>query len=90
MIPVGFDQQNAVAAKEQLEYQSLPIHRTANEIISCWEFTPDEIAEINRTGKVWLRVMQPIDNRIAPVLLQVASPFEQSQSVITKQDQSWG
>jgi hypothetical protein len=28
-------------------------------VISCWKLTADELAEINKTGRVWLTIIGP-------------------------------
>lgn len=55
----------------------LPVHAgSASEglpqIISCWKLTPEEVQEVVKTGKVWLRVL----GGHPPVLVQGDSPFE--------------
>ena len=35
----------------------LPVHRSDGGLISCWRVTPEEIAEIAKTGVVWLHVL---------------------------------
>jgi len=40
---------------------------------SCWEVTPEEMQEIQRTGEVWLTV---VGASHPPVLLQGISPFK--------------
>jgi len=56
---------------------ALPVHfgsydDGSKDTISCWKMTTEEIAEVHRTGVVWLRVM---GRGMPPVLLQVFSPF---------------
>lgn len=41
-------------------------------IVSCWKVTPEELAEINRTGRVWLQL---IGERMVPALLSGTNPF---------------
>ncbi len=80
MIAVAFDEENAVLDR--------PPHMTADEcdplpvwlgmasniplIISCYKMTAEELAEINRTGRVWLTV---VGRGMPPVLLQGQNPF---------------
>ena len=55
MEPVEFEQQNTVYAKDQPEFLPLPAYVNAEETISCWKLTPDEIKKISETGILWLR-----------------------------------
>ncbi len=34
--------------------RTLNVFKNGACIVSCWEFTKEELEEINRTGKVWL------------------------------------
>lgn len=36
--------------------QPLPIRRVEGKCLSCWRLTPEELAEIARTGVVWLSI----------------------------------
>ncbi len=42
-------------------------------IISCWKFTQDELAEINKTGRLWLYVFGDF---MVPVALTGHYPFK--------------
>ena len=55
--PVEFDEQNT-AWIGQGDVDELPAFRdmVSGESISCWRLNPDELAEVQRTGVVWLRV----------------------------------
>lgn len=59
------------ATENRPEVLDLPAYRSDNETISCWELSEHEIAEVARTGRVWLRVVgqQP------PVCVEGGSPF---------------
>lgn len=65
MEAVQFEQSNFVFKRppDMTEEQcgDLSVFRGKNEggmpvIISCWQPTPEELEEINRTGKVWLSI----------------------------------
>lgn len=74
MKPIEFEEQNFVFAKDQPQYQPLPVHvdRTKAEcpVTSCWELSDDEKAEIIRTGKIYLN-MWTFGNPLTPVMLSV-------------------
>lgn len=59
MRPVKFDEANAVlGAPAGCEESVEPLHvrRLEGALVSCWELTPEDIAEIQRTGRIWLSV----------------------------------
>ena len=45
---------------------SLPV------IISCWKLTKEELAEVNKTGRIWLTVA---GGNMPPVLVAGEKPF---------------
>ena len=55
--PVEFDEQNTTWIG-QGDVDELPAFRdiASGENISCWRLNPAELAEVQRTGVVWLRV----------------------------------
>jgi hypothetical protein len=79
MYPINFPEANfqfvlAPAAQEQAgEFHDSRLygHVTANEVISCWELTDEDIQRIKDTRQIWLRIVggQP------PVELTAQSPF---------------
>lgn len=56
--PVPFDGQNFVLAPPQgsENVSPLPIFRNGTCCVSCWQLTPAEIEEVQRTGRVYLSV----------------------------------
>ncbi|CAN0268340.1 unnamed protein product [Scytosiphon promiscuus] len=52
---------------------SLYIHRSGGTVISCWKPTAEELAEIQRTGRVWLHIWGP---SMPPACVMGHSPFE--------------
>lgn len=72
--PVKTETCNAVLTLEGC--QDLPVTRYINAdnneegVESCWELTPDEIKQIQETGKVYLYIQ---GNTIPPVLLTTES-----------------
>lgn len=66
MVPTGFDEENGVLnpppGMSPDECEALSVWRGPQEngtpvVISCWKPTAEELAEINRTGRVWLLVL---------------------------------
>lgn len=60
-LPIQFQGANLVLAPPagfELEVPMLPVRRLGDgHQVSCWVLTPDERAEVARTGKVWLSVL---------------------------------
>lgn len=45
---------------------SLPVHYDDGLVVSCWRLSADELAEIQRTGVVWLSI---IGNTMPPAFV---------------------
>ncbi len=75
MKPVEFPQCNAVLAKDQPEYQPLPVYRDEfGLVVSCWRLTFWERFKLLFRGRMWL--MQLTFGRpLQPQLPQTESPF---------------
>jgi hypothetical protein len=58
--PIGFPEANITLGPPptfEADVVPLPVRRTCDgQLVSCWVLTPEEKAEIARTGKVWLSV----------------------------------
>lgn len=82
MIPTSFDESNDVLSKpEEMDDEEcgcLAILRTKNEesgtpvIVSCWKMSKEELAEITRTGRVWLTVAA---TTMPPACIDGLKPF---------------
>ena len=74
MKPIKTETCNAVYTLEGC--QDLPVTQYVNEstneegVESCWELTPDEIKQIQETGKIYLYIQ---GNVVPPVLLTTES-----------------
>lgn len=56
MKPVEFKGQNVVFGQDQPEYQPLPALRMPDgEVITCWEMTDEQLQEVIRTKRVYLK-----------------------------------
>lgn len=56
MKPVEFKGQNVVFGEGQPEYQPLPaLLMPDGEVITCWEMSPEELQEVTKTGKVYVK-----------------------------------
>lgn len=57
---VGFEGANEVYAAppgREDEVHDLQVYEGADHTASCWRLTAEELAEVNRTGVVWVRIM---------------------------------
>jgi hypothetical protein len=81
MVPASFDECNAILSKPQNmtadECEPLQVLCKQTEagypiVVSCWKLTVEELAEVNRTGRVWLTVFGPT---MMPVCLDGKRPF---------------
>lgn len=76
MKPVEFKGMNAVYAKDQPEYLSLPSHRSAaGTVTCCWKMSWGELLRVVFTRKLWIQTLtfcgplQPIRPSIIRPLL---------------------
>ena len=77
MQPLNFDGSNIVFGVNQPEYEPLPAEFVGKpetgQINTCWELSPDELKQIQETGKIWVSILtfgQPLQ----PVLVSVDKP----------------
>ena len=81
MTPISFPGQNIVFGENQPEYQDLPalaLPAPEFEVITCWQFTPEELAVINKTGCIYfsqLRFGTLVDGVYTPNALQPILPM---------------
>ena len=58
MKPIGFPGQNCVYAENQPEYVPLPVHETADGMVtSCWKLTRWERVRVLFTGRIWWQAL---------------------------------
>lgn len=73
MIPVPFDEQNTVFAKEQTEYQPLPAFYSGGKegyVISCWKLSFRERLRAFLHGRIYVSTMtfkQPLQPQLLTV-----------------------
>lgn len=48
------------------------------QVITCWQLTPEEVAEVVRTGKVWLGI---VGIATPPAWIQGTPPFTEEQPI---------
>jgi hypothetical protein len=77
MKPIEFPEQTHVLAKDQPEYQPLPVHivdEPERRMISCWQLTWQERLKILFKGRLWLSQMT-FGRSLQPQRPDVVSPF---------------
>ena len=76
--PIEFEEQNLVWQKSGNDADDLPVFRdeVCHENISCWRMNDVELAEIAKTGVVWLRVW----GDHPPVFVGGENPFVEGKS----------
>lgn len=72
MNPIKFPGQNIVFAENQPEYLPLPALKMPDgEVITCWEISPDELEEINRSKRIYLSQLT-FNKPLQPVMLMAS------------------
>jgi hypothetical protein len=64
-------------AEDQPEYETLPIHVSntpQRECTACFELSPEELAEVQRTGRIWYTQLT-FGNPFQPIRMSVLYPF---------------
>ena len=77
MKAIEFEQQTVVLAKDQPEYNNLPVHITNDaerQMISCYELTDEEFKIITETKKIW-HGQCTFGKHYHPTWLSVQNPF---------------
>jgi hypothetical protein len=75
MTPIEFPEHNLVLAKDQPQYQPLPVFMNDTETVSCWKLTFLERLTLLFTGRLWVRQLT-FGHQLQPQLPQVERPFE--------------
>lgn len=79
MKPVAFKEQNCVYAKDQPQYQQLPVYRTEEgRVISCWKLTWWERVAVLLSGRIWWSVLT-FNHPLQPQLPLARSPFRKER-----------
>lgn len=73
-VGTNFQHSNFVLKGNGDDIYDLHAHRDAanNQFVTCWRLSPAEIAEIAKTGVVWLHV---VGTSHPPVMVQGTNPF---------------
>lgn len=72
-----FPQVNLHLGEDQPEFQTLPAyHDGEGRVIACFKPSPEELAEIQRTGVIWYE-QHCFDRPFQPMMIFAKSPFEE-------------
>lgn len=78
MESIDFPQANIAIAKDQPQYRTLYAHFATNDPMrratACMKLSPEEIAEVNRTGQLWI-TQCTFGNPYAPMHMDTRNPF---------------
>lgn len=83
MEAVKFPQVNVIMGADQPGVRPLPVHKdgdTEGTVTACYQLTPDELAEVQRTGKIWIQIWT-YGGLLQPQLLRTDNPFESVKAV---------
>lgn len=82
MRPIAFPECNVNFGAGQEGVETLPAARQPDGVvISCWEFTPEELAYITQHGKIWLS-QHTYNAPLQPVLLTASWPGSVPQAAL--------
>lgn len=86
MKPISFPGSNVIFGANQPEYLPLPALKTDDgEVISCWQCSAEDLEEINRTGKVYLK-QSTFNGPLQPV--SVCASLDDGIVLLTAENQS--
>jgi hypothetical protein len=94
MQSIKFSQANIALAEDQPEYETLHVYAHSEdvdmvdgskqnvimEMTACFVLSPEEIAEINRTGVIWY-TQCVFGKQFQPVRMSTQNPFIQTEQI---------
>ena len=85
MKAIEFPQANEILAKDQPQYQPLPVHIDTTDpstpFTVCFELSDEEINEIVRTRKLW-HTQVTFGQRFHPIMMTTQNPFVNQEQLI--------
>lgn len=78
MKAVEFPEQNEILAKDQPQYQQLPVHIGNTEetpFTACMELDDEEIEELVRTRRIW-HTQFTFGTQYHPIRMSTKNPFQ--------------
>lgn len=77
MIAIDFEESNMDLAKNQPQYQTMPVHVDPTDpdvpVTACLELSEEEIAEIVLTKKIW-HTQLCFGDRVQPIRMSTTKP----------------
>lgn len=70
--PVDFGQSNVMFVAPACGDLHAYVDDDSGEIVSCWELDGEELMEVLRTKRIWLRI---VSSEQPPVTVQASNPF---------------
>lgn len=90
MKPIEFPGHNVVYAKDQPEYLPLPVYKPegdpTGEVYQCWELSPEDLENINKTGKVWVCQLT-FNGPLQPLRVMAFKPEEIPSAITDKTEE---
>lgn len=78
MKAIQFEEVTKTYAEEQPQYLPLPVYHYPDDhmgtVVSCWEFTEDELAALMKSGCLWISQMR-FQSDLQPIRPSVEKPF---------------
>lgn len=88
MKPIDFPEKNVVIAKDQPQYNPLPAFvKEDGSVITCWELSMAELAELQLNGRLYLRIMT-FGEPLQPVFLTTKKSEALSEMPIKNPNES--
>ena len=91
MVPTSFDESNQVLARppNMTAEECVPLsvwmgdHNNIPTVVSCWKVTAEELAEINKTGRVWIGIA---GLTMPPIWIIGTHPWKETHSTIPTEE----
>lgn len=87
MKAVAFEGHNDVLAKDQPQYQQLPVYMEPDKpefpITACFQLDKQELEEIAKTGLIW-HTQWTFRSPFQPVSMTTACPFQEQPAIIPR------
>lgn len=87
MKAVPFEGHNVILAKDQPQYQQLPVlhekNREGQPMTACFQLEQYEIDQLNKTGLLWT-TQWTFGQPFQPISMSTACPFEQQPAILPR------
>lgn len=87
MKAVPFEGHNTVLAKDQPQYQQLPVlhepEKEGSPMTACFQLDPIELYEIQKTGLLWT-IQWTFGQPFQPISMTTVCPFQEQPAIIPR------